>query len=114
MPDITAGRPIAGAPIETAWGDQVHDAIEGLQAGFVDIAISGAASATALVTFPRAYSAPPIVVVAGNSVTAGVVAKLSSTTPPTATAFTAVAQHVAGTSGTWTVRVYWMALGTPA
>ena len=28
MPNITAARPVAGQPIETAWGDQVHDAIE--------------------------------------------------------------------------------------
>jgi hypothetical protein len=28
MPDILAARPVAGQPIETAWGQQVHDAIE--------------------------------------------------------------------------------------
>lgn len=28
MPDIPATRPVAGAPIETAWGQQIHDAIE--------------------------------------------------------------------------------------
>jgi len=36
MPDITAARPVAGQPIETAWGDQMHDAMEGIPAtGFV-------------------------------------------------------------------------------
>ena len=28
MPDITAARPVAGAPIETLWGQQAHDLIE--------------------------------------------------------------------------------------
>jgi hypothetical protein len=30
MPDITAARPTAGAPIESAWGGQVHDALESI------------------------------------------------------------------------------------
>jgi hypothetical protein len=29
MPDIAAARPVAGQPIETAWGQNVHDAVEG-------------------------------------------------------------------------------------
>lgn len=115
MSDIAAARPTAGAPIESTWGGQVHDLVEGIQAGFVDVTLTGAASGTVLVPFPRAYVTPPIVVVTGNSGgTAGLVAKTSATTPPTTAAFTAVVQHVAGTTGTWTVRVHWMAVGTPA
>lgn len=28
MPNLDAARPVAGQPIETAWGQQVHDSIE--------------------------------------------------------------------------------------
>ena len=115
MPDLTATRPAAAAPIATNWGQQVHDMLEGIQAGFVDVSLAAASSGTAAVTFARAYTAAPIVVLTGNSAgTAGLVAKLSSGTPPSTTGFTAAVQHVAGTSTTATVRVYWMAIGNPA
>lgn len=114
MPDITAARPVSGTPIETGWGDQVHDAIEGIQSGFVDVTLTASATGTAAVTFARAYATAPAVVLVGNSVSAALVAKLSSSTPPSTTGFTAVVQHAAGTSTSATVRVYWIAVGTPA
>ena len=64
MPDITAARPVSGAPIESAWGGQVHDQLEGVQGGQMTAA-SGATSITSwtgTVTFPRPYTAPPVVV----------------------------------------------------
>lgn len=30
MPDIASARPVAGQPIETAWGQQMHDAVEAM------------------------------------------------------------------------------------
>lgn len=31
MPDIAAARPTAGGPVETSWGQQMHDAVETLK-----------------------------------------------------------------------------------
>ena len=106
-------RPVSGSVVEFAWGQVAHDTAVAMdiQAGYVDVAVTAAASRTLLVTFPRPFASTPTVVVSGDSATAGLVAKTSQTTPPTPTAFTAVAQHVAGTSGTWTLRLAWIAYG---
>jgi len=64
VPDITAARPAAGAPIESSWGGQVHDSLEGLQTG--QVSSTGPATAGASydvnVVFPRPYASVPRVV----------------------------------------------------
>jgi hypothetical protein len=61
MPDITAARPVAGQPIETVWGQQIHDAVEStfVQAGTVLIP---AGSGQGLVTFSAPFATTPTVV----------------------------------------------------
>ena len=62
-------RPTSGAPIETTWGDVVHDSIaaQDLQAGTVSITLNGTGAATATVTFPRPFASPPVVVATAYS-----------------------------------------------
>ena len=67
MPDIVAARPASGAPIESGWGQQMHDAVEGVQAGAGTIPAIAGPVGTLVVTFPRAYAAPPIVVASAVS-----------------------------------------------
>jgi hypothetical protein len=62
MPDIPAVRPAAGAPVETVWGQQVHDRIEGIQTGYVTVAGASAVTKSGSAVFPFPYSANPIVV----------------------------------------------------
>lgn len=114
MPDLTPTRPADAAPVATDWGQAVHDMLEGIQTGFVDIVMSAASTATSAIVFPRAYASTPTVLVSVNSASTGVVGKTSSTTPPTTTGFTAAVVHVAGTNVSATIRLYWIAIGTPA
>lgn len=58
MTDIAAARPVAGQPIETAWGQNVHDAIEGAPVvtfGTVSIDLA-AGIGTAVVQFGVVYA----------------------------------------------------------
>jgi hypothetical protein len=111
MPDITATRPTSGTPIETAWGDQVHDAIEGIQAGTATVNISAAQSATVAVTFPRAYVTPPVVLVAQAANSNGYVVAVGAITT---TGCTLTASLRATGTGTAAIPVTWLAIGTPA
>jgi hypothetical protein len=64
MPQISAARPTAGQPIETAWGDQVHDAVEATPDILHErsaITGNGTAEAQIVVAFGRAYAAVPTV-----------------------------------------------------
>jgi hypothetical protein len=111
MPDIGAARPVAGAPIETAWGQQAHDLIEGVQAGVGTVAFSNSSlSATFTITFPRPYLTPPIVLVSSQHVhyTA------ATMTAPTTTSVTGQMRRGDGSSQTGTLGFAWIAIGTPA
>lgn len=115
MPDITAARPLSGAPVESAWGGQVHDAVEGLQAGQATATIAaGANSGTVIVTFPRAYTAAPNVVATvgplGSQVFVANISGISATTV-TLNAFRKDETNQGSSLG---VPVQWMALGVPA
>lgn len=111
MPDITAARPVSGEPVATAWGDQVHDAIEGIQYGTTTLTGIVAASPTTLaVTFPRAYTAPPTI--AGMSSTS--VSINVSKGSVTATGFTISARRNDGVGTPANCDVGWIAIGTPA
>lgn len=112
MPDITAARPVSGAPVASAWGGQVHDLVEGVQAGVATIPTITAGNGTVAVVFPRAYaSAPNVVVTApGNSF---FMAQVGQITP---TGFTVYVRDLrdaqAGTGSA--LPCQWIAVGTPA
>lgn len=112
MPDITAARPTSGTPIETAWGDQMHDAVEGIQSGTVNAVFSANNNVPVAVVFPRAYAAAPVVVATGD--TAVSVAIVAKVTGITTTGCTVQCQSTSGGSLTGTVKVGWIAIGTPA
>lgn len=110
MGDITSTRPASGAPIATAWGAEVHDQIEGIQAGSAAVTFSGStASNTVVVTFPRAYAAPPIVVVS-LGVGAAAWAVVSAVTATSVSLQGRAPSSIA--SGSFAVN--WLAIGTPA
>ena len=109
MPDIAAARPAAGAVVESSWGQQVHDQVEGVQAGKASCSISASTAGTIVpVTFPRAYLVAPIVVAAVMQ-GAGVWAVATAVTTTGLSL-----QLRAAASTTTTVDVGWVAIGTPA
>jgi H-type lectin domain len=115
MPDITAPRPVSGEPVATAWGQQVHDMLEGLQWGTASIVVSGASNGTAVVTFPRAYSAPPRVLLTCQSVSSNTQAHAwIASAGVTNTQVTVAAGRDDATTFSGTITVAWLAIGTPA
>jgi hypothetical protein len=110
MPDIVASRPIAGQPIETAWGQQLHDAVEGIQTGQATITNAGAAAGSTPVVFPVPFAGIPRVVgmPTGASTVFACTASLVTTD-----GFTFAAIRVdAGTAGT--IVCDWIAIGPMA
>ena len=113
MPDITASRPVSGQPIETGWGDQVHDLIEGVQTGSLNITFAaGTTSPAVAITFPRAYITPPTVIVCLQA--SGALYYVDLETAPTTTGVTVRAAHRDATATSVTVICHWIAVGTPA
>lgn len=112
MPDLTPARPTSGTPIESSWGQQVHDAIEGIQAGTTNAVFSSNNNVAVPVVFPRPYAVAPIVVATGDTaVSVAVVAKVAAVTT---TGFTVQCQSTSGGSLSGTVKVGWIAIGSPA
>jgi len=110
MPDITSARPASGAPIATAWGAEIHDALEGIQAGAASVSLSAAASGNVTVTFPRPYAVPPVVVASAVTGATYIGAPQNiSTTSVQLAVFTR-----SGSTATATVQLQWIAIGTPA
>lgn len=111
MPDIAAARPVSGAPIETSWGQQAHDAIEGIQYGNVNLGPFNTTtqSPAVVVTFPRPYATPPIVVVTIASNVCQ--ARFSAVTT---TSVTLDAKRNDGSATMTTQNCSWVAIGTPA
>lgn len=115
MPDITASRPVSGTPIETAWGDQVHDMLEGMQVGTVSIVVSAASNGTAVAVFPRAFTTAPRVLLTCQSVSSNTQAHAwVASAGVTATQVTIAAGRDDATTFSGTIVVAWLAIGTPA
>jgi predicted secreted protein len=114
MPDIAATRPAAGAVVESAWGQQVHDQVEGIQAGTVTAPLSASAATTVTVTFPRAYLAAPVVVASAIFINGqpSVLATIQSA--PTTTSVVLRVWTATGANATGTYVIHWVAIGTPA
>ena len=58
-------RPVSGAPIDSAWGGVVHDAIvaQDIQHGKASVVLTAASEVGFTVTFARPFAAAPDVVV---------------------------------------------------
>src|SRR5262245_26497557 len=111
MPDLTPARPASGAPIETSWGQAVHDMLEGIQYGTESVGPFNATTTKAItVVFPRPFAAPPVAILTGMaSVACG-----AGATAITATQFTLSAKRIDGVGTDTTQLVGWIAIGTPA
>ena len=109
MPDISSTRPAAGAPVDTPWGQQVHDMLEGIQAGSVSVNFSNSnLSNSAAVVFPRPYTVAPIIVaVCAN-------ANYSPGVGATATQANLQAKRTDSAAVTAAMTILWIAIGTPA
>jgi hypothetical protein len=60
MSDIVSPRPVAGEAIASAWGQEVHDNIEGIQAGqTIQVSGSNVTAWDINVVFPRPYATVP-------------------------------------------------------
>lgn len=112
-------RPVSGAPIETAWGDVVHDGYvaQDLQVGAVEVPMPVTSDGSVPVTFPRPFAAPPIVLCVNNGTNNGVntgtifvVAALAIT----ATSFSARVSHTSGQTAAASCSVRWIAYGPRA
>lgn len=115
MPDITATRPASGAAVESAWGAQVHDMLEGIQVGTVTISVAAAALGTAVATFPRPYaSAPRVLLTLQSVVSSGQAHAWIASAGITATQATVAAGRDDSTTFSGSLVVAWMAIGTLA
>ena len=117
MPDITANKPSAGAPIESSWGGEVHDILEALTAGATKWRMQwGVAninfvsnSEILAITFPVAFSATPVFFVANlNTSSALYFAQAAS---PSATGMSLRVTHRDGAGSANTLVVGWFAIG---
>jgi hypothetical protein len=108
-------RPVSGAPIETAWGDVVHDSIVALdvQSGIVSVAIPvAAANGGTDITFARPFAAPPAVLATLNT---GVTSHFAFVLNITAAGCRVALQNKdAGTSILAATPVGWLAIGPRA
>jgi hypothetical protein len=111
MPDIAANRPASGAPIESTWGGQVHDQVEGIQAGVATMPSAVAGNASLVVVFPRPYTAPPVVCV-GSPGSSFFMAQVAGITASQCTLY--VRDIRDAQAGTGVTTVQWIAVGTPA
>lgn len=110
---VVPARPTSGAPIETLWGDLVHDGYvaQDLQAGSVAVAFAASAiSGLVTVTFPRAFAGVPVVVATGFEATNGPNLNVGLRAL-TATSFQVQAREVRETAITATLAVQWVAIG---
>lgn len=116
MPDITATRPVDTAPVDTAWGQQVHDILEGIQTGTgVNVPFSGGTTAaSSTVTFPRAYVSAPVVIAQRETGT-GTSPKIHVwAVNITTTSFTINGATGDGTTSSNTIACRWIAIGIVA
>lgn len=104
-------RPTGGAPIESAWGDVVHDTVvaQDIQTGVASVVIaSGQFAGQLVVTFPRPFAAAPVVVATIDSTGPS---HLVSTTAVGPTAATVVIRHRSDGVSPATYLVRWVAIG---
>jgi len=114
MGDLTSTRPASGAPIATAWGAEVHDALEGLQSGYVQVVVA-AGVGQLVVTFPRPYASLPVVVATPAASSDAWIVSLNANSGTSYTGFTLRVSHKTGsTANSGTINIMWIAVGQPA
>lgn len=89
---------------------RVDRAREIIQGGSINISLAAAAEGTGTITYPEAFTASPLAVV----LTSDDRAFNAATESVSSTQATAAISHIAGTSVTKTVKVYWTAVGPRA
>jgi len=106
--------PAAGEPIAEAWGDVVHDSIVAMdiQSGVVNLTLTATNVANVVVTFPRPFAAPPIVVACYQSTNQSFLANVHGA--PTATQVTIGLSTKTAANVTDTRPVSWIAYGPRA
>ena len=113
MGDIAAAKPTAGAPIDTAWGQQMHDAVEGIQYGSIATSLSSATvSGVVTITFPRPYAVPPAVIL--TPIAAGGLFHADMETAPTTTGVAVRSAYRDNTAVSASVPIHWIAIGVLA
>lgn len=117
MPDIVAARPASGASIESAWGGQVHDLLEGIQAGKLTVNVANTAVQGATITFPKPYASNPTLIMscAGTYSSSSVhafIANSGASLTPTQCGIAVGRDDGVASSGTFIV--HWLAIGTLA
>ena len=111
MPDIVSARPVSGQPVASAWGDEVHDQLEGIQTGKAGLAgVTSSVFPTAAIVFPRAYAVPPVVLLTTQYAAVSV----GFSVLPTTAGFTLVGARNDGNASALSVEVHWVAIGKPA
>jgi hypothetical protein len=108
-------RPVAGAVVESGWGQVAHDTAVAMdiQAGTLSMSLSALPELSATVVFPRPFNAVPVVVLGtpeiGGTANRAIVAKHNGLS---ATQFGLVIQNVNGTVTTQgPFVVHWLAYG---
>jgi hypothetical protein len=108
-------RPADNAPVDTAWGDAVHDTVvaNDIQYGTTAISISASTQGSVTITFPRTFASTPVVVAiivstAGGALGLWCQANVVSATQVTLRLSAAASTTIAG------VPVHWIAIGPRA
>lgn len=111
MPDIVATRPADGAPIDTAWGAEIHDKIEGMQSGSGSVVFTASpTSAELTVTFPRPFAGGPIqILLTAHSENYAIC--LSQGTGVTTSNFKVKGRYIPGTNASVSMGFFWLAIG---
>jgi hypothetical protein len=107
-------RPTSGAPIETAWGDVVHDSIvaQEIQVGSFNATFSASSlSGVVAAVFPHPFAGVPTVMLTPRG---GPHYTTALTADPTAAGFSAQCRRGDGTSQSLVVPVYFLAIGPRA
>jgi hypothetical protein len=110
-------RPADNAPVDTAWGDVVHDTIvaNDVQSGVINMVFAASAvGPTVVVTFPRPFASVPIVVATAGGVSAGGTNVNVGITALTTTTVSLQGREVRETAISVTLPCQWIAIGPRA
>ena len=108
-------RPAAGAVVESAWGQVVHDATvaQDIQTGSATIALSNTTQGSVVVTFPRPFASTPLVIATLGPSSSGPALsyfpQVAACTPSSVTL-----RLSGGASTSFSVPVAWLAIGPRA
>lgn len=106
-------RPIAGAPLESAWGQVAHDAVvaQDIQTGIGQVTFVASQTQQVVVVFPRPFASPPTVM--ANITTANRLWNVG-VAAVTTTQMVVTVGHVDNVSSNSVVGFTWLAYGPRA